>query len=80
MTRCYPATVGTEHEHSVNTADLRPLPIVDNNIQGMHGEVVKEFSFEAMNISKELQRHVIEFVPSAPQTSIAAWRMRSTME
>jgi gamma-glutamyl:cysteine ligase YbdK (ATP-grasp superfamily) len=56
----------------VNTAELRPLPIVDNIIEELHGEVVNEFNFGAINVSKELQKHVIEFVPSFPHTSIAA--------
>ncbi len=56
----------------MNTADLQPLPIVDNVIEEMQGEVVNEFNFGSINVSKELQKHVIEFVPSVPHTSIAS--------
>ncbi len=62
--------MGTEHEYSVNTSDLRPLPIVDRIIEEMHGEMVNEFPFGPINVSKELQKHVIELVPSVPHTSI----------
>lgn len=70
--RCSPLTVGTEHEYSVNTADLRPLPIVDRIIEGIHGSIVNEFRFGEVNLSKELQKNVIELVPATPHTSLAA--------
>lgn len=69
--RCYPTTVGTEHEYSVNDEDLVPLPIVDRIIEGINGEVVNEFRFGNINLSKELQKNVIELVPAVPHTSIA---------
>jgi gamma-glutamyl:cysteine ligase YbdK (ATP-grasp superfamily) len=63
-------TIGTEHEYSVNDDTLKPLPIVDRIIEELHGEIENEFKFGNVNLSKELQKHVIEFVPSVPQTSI----------
>lgn len=56
----------------MNNADLRPLPIVDTIIEGIHGKIVNEFNLGPINVSKELQKHVVEFVPSAPYTSISA--------
>jgi len=69
--RCSPLTVGTEHEYSINSADLRPLPVSDRIIKHIHGSVVNEFRFGDIELSKELQKHVIELVPAVPQTSIA---------
>lgn len=37
----------------------------------MHGEIVNEFNFGDVNISKELQKNVIEFVPAVPHASLA---------
>jgi gamma-glutamyl:cysteine ligase YbdK (ATP-grasp superfamily) len=63
--------VGTEHEFSVNDAHLGPLPIVDHIIEGIHGSVENDIPFGEVNLSKELQKNVIEFVPAVPQTSVA---------
>ncbi len=63
--------MGTEHELSVNDALLGPLPIVDRIIEGIHGRVENEIPFGGVNLSKELQKNVIEIVPSVPQTSVA---------
>lgn len=64
--------MGTEHEYSLNDANLVPLPIADRVIESIHGSVVNEFSFGGVNVSKELQKHVIELVPSMPHTSLAS--------
>jgi len=64
--------VGTEHEYSLNDADLVPLPIADRVIESIHGTVVNEFNFGDINVSKELQKHVIELVPATPHTSLAS--------
>lgn len=63
--------MGTEHELSVNDARLGPLPIVDRIIEGIHGSVENEIPFGGVNLSKELQKNVIEIVPAVPHTSVA---------
>ena len=64
--------MGTEHEYSLNDANLVPLPIADRVIEGIHGSVVNEFRYGGVNVSKELQKHVIELVPATPHTSLAS--------
>jgi gamma-glutamyl:cysteine ligase YbdK (ATP-grasp superfamily) len=63
-------TIGTEHEYSINDRDFRPLPINDQIIQELNGEIVNEFQFGDVNLSKELQKNVIEIVPTVPGTSV----------
>ncbi|HEY3421295.1 MAG TPA: glutamate-cysteine ligase family protein [Methanomassiliicoccales archaeon] len=63
-------TIGTEHEYSINDRDFRPLPINDVLIEELNGEVVNEFQFGEVNLSKELQKNVIEIVPTLPGTSV----------
>ena len=63
-------TIGTEHEYSINDRDFQPLPINDRIIQEINGEVVNEFEFGDVNLSKELQKNVIEIVPTVPGTSV----------
>ncbi len=63
-------TIGTEHEYSINDREFRPLPINDKIIQDLNGEVVNEFQFGDVNLSKELQKNVIEIVPNLPGTSV----------
>jgi gamma-glutamyl:cysteine ligase YbdK (ATP-grasp superfamily) len=63
-------TIGTEHEYSINDLDFRPLPINDKLIEELNGEVVNEFQFGDVNLSKELQKNVIEIVPTVPGTSV----------
>jgi gamma-glutamyl:cysteine ligase YbdK (ATP-grasp superfamily) len=63
-------TIGTEHEYSINDQDFRPLPINDKIIEKLNGEVVNEFQFGDVNLSKELQKNVIELVPTVPGTSV----------
>jgi hypothetical protein len=57
-------TIGTEHEYSINDRDFQPLPINDRIIEELNGEVVNEFQFGDVNLSKELQKNVIEIVPT----------------
>lgn len=64
--------MGTEHEYSLNDADLVPLPITDRVIESIHGSLVNEFHYGSVNVCKELQKHVIELVPSTPHTSLAS--------
>ena len=63
-------TIGTEHEYSINDRDFQPLPINDRIIEEINGEVVNEFQFGDVNLSKELQKNVIEIVPAVPGTSV----------
>jgi gamma-glutamyl:cysteine ligase YbdK (ATP-grasp superfamily) len=63
-------TIGTEHEYSINDRDFRPLPINDQIIQDINGEIVNEFQFGDVNLSKELQKNVIEIVPTLPGTTV----------
>ncbi len=64
-------TIGTEHEYSLNDRDFRPLPINDKIIQRINGSIVNEFPYGPVNLSKELQKHVIEIVPAVPAKDVA---------
>ena len=44
--------------------------MVDRIIEELNGEVVNEFQFGEINLSKELQKNVIELVPHVPHLSI----------
>ncbi|MDD1770159.1 MAG: glutamate-cysteine ligase family protein [Methanomassiliicoccales archaeon] len=59
-------TIGTEHEYSINDADFTPLPIADQIIQEVAGRLENEVPFGPVHLSKELQKHVIEFTPAVP--------------
>ncbi len=59
-------TIGTEHEYSVNDAGFRPLPITDKIIEEIAGKLENEVAFGPVHLSKELQKHVIEFTPAEP--------------
>ncbi len=63
-------TIGTEHEYSINDPEFRPLPINDRIIEDLNGEVVNEFQFGDVNLSKELQKNVIEIVPNVPGRTV----------
>ena len=58
--------IGTEHEYSINDQDFNPLPISDKILERISGSVENEVSFGGIKVSKELQKHVIELVPSRP--------------
>ena len=62
--------MGTEHELSVNDPDLRPLPIVDRILESINGKLENDVPFGGVNLSKELQKNVIEIVPAVPHTSV----------
>ena len=62
------APIGTEHEYSINDKNFRPLPISDRIIEQISGTVSDEVSFGGINLSKELQKHVIELIPAIPGT------------
>jgi gamma-glutamyl:cysteine ligase YbdK (ATP-grasp superfamily) len=58
--------VGTEHEYSINDWDFNPLPISDRIIERINGRVEHEVAFGGIKVSKELQKHAIELIPSRP--------------
>lgn len=58
--------IGTEHEYSINDKDWRPLPISDEIIRRLSGEITDEIKFGDIAVSKELQKHAIELIPSRP--------------
>ncbi|MGA9098712.1 MAG: glutamate-cysteine ligase family protein [Methanotrichaceae archaeon] len=58
--------VGTEHEYSINDKDFSPLPISDEIIRKISGIVTDEVQFSDIMVSKELQKHVVELIPSRP--------------
>jgi hypothetical protein len=58
--------VGTEHEYSINDQDFKPLPISDKIIERISGNVEHQVSFGGIKVSKELQKHAIELIPSRP--------------
>jgi gamma-glutamyl:cysteine ligase YbdK (ATP-grasp superfamily) len=58
--------VGTEHEYSINDRDFNPLPISDKIIERISGNVEHEVTFGGIKVSKELQKHAIELIPSRP--------------
>jgi hypothetical protein len=61
---------GTEHEYSINTPGFTPLPESDRILEVLAGRTVPEVSFGGVNLSKELQKTVIEFVPRSPSMSL----------
>jgi len=58
--------VGTEHEYSINDRDFHPLPISDKIIERICGKVEHEVAFGGIKLSKELQKHALELIPSRP--------------
>lgn len=62
--------IGTEHEYSINDEKFNPLAINDIIIKEISGKVQNEFSIEKITISKELQKHVLEFKPTHPSESL----------
>jgi glutamate---cysteine ligase / carboxylate-amine ligase len=62
--------IGTEHEYSINDANFNPLPISDTVIQSICGRVDSEILFGDVKMGKELQKHVLEFVPRLPADNL----------
>jgi hypothetical protein len=58
--------IGTEHEYSINDGDWNPLPISDRIIERISGAVEHEVPFGGIKVSKELQKHALELIPSRP--------------
>ncbi|MDD1751746.1 MAG: glutamate-cysteine ligase family protein [Methanotrichaceae archaeon] len=58
--------IGTEHEYSINDQEFNPLPISDRIIIRISGALHHQVRFGEIEISKELQKHVIELIPARP--------------
>ena len=65
-------TVGTEHEYSINDAHFTALPVSDQIIRAICGRFESEIRFGEVNLGKELQKTVLEFVPRTPAFGPAA--------
>jgi gamma-glutamyl:cysteine ligase YbdK (ATP-grasp superfamily) len=65
-------TVGTEHEYSINDAHFTALPVSDQILRAICGRFESEIRFGEVNLGKELQKTVIEFVPRTPASGPAA--------
>ncbi|MDD1676562.1 MAG: glutamate-cysteine ligase family protein [Methanomicrobiales archaeon] len=64
-------TIGTEHEYSINDpVTFRPLPVSDLLISEIAGHVTTEVPFGSVSVGKELQKHVLEIVPSTPGRNV----------
>jgi len=58
--------IGPEHEFSVNTHGLAHLSIVDKIIKDKRGRLANSVNLGKFAISKELQKHVLEFKATRP--------------
>jgi hypothetical protein len=58
--------IGTEHEYSINDSGFKPLTISDRIIERVGGTLSDEVKFGGIKVSKELQKHAIELIPSRP--------------
>ena len=61
-------TIGTEHEYSVIDSSFRPLPVSDRILKSICGRYESEILFGDVKLGKELQKHVLEFIPRSPAT------------
>lgn len=58
--------LGPEHEFSVISEELKPLPIVDKIIKRLSGRFNNSVSFSDFALGKELQKHVLELKAVTP--------------
>jgi hypothetical protein len=65
-------TIGTEHEYSINDSRFNPLPLSDQVIKTVCGSFRSEILFGDVKLGKELQKHVLEFVPRSPSDDLNA--------
>ncbi|HNX16991.1 MAG TPA: glutamate-cysteine ligase family protein [Methanoregula sp.] len=65
-------TIGTEHEFSINDAHFTALPVSDQIIKSICGSFESEILFGETKLGKELQKHVLEFLPRLPAAGPAA--------
>lgn len=62
---------GTEHEYSINSRDLDPLPCSDRILAEAGGSPDREVLVAGATIGKELQKSVLEFVPLHPSHRVS---------
>lgn len=65
-------SIGTEHEYSVNDAKFNALPISDQILKSICGSFESEILFGDVKLGKELQKHVLEFIPRTHADTIPA--------
>ncbi|MDD1706711.1 MAG: glutamate-cysteine ligase family protein, partial [Methanoregulaceae archaeon] len=62
--------IGTEHEYSINSPAMYPRAESDHILGELSGAGSSDARFGSVTLTKELQKTVIEFVPSHPAASI----------
>jgi hypothetical protein len=62
--------IGTEHEYSINSPDLSPRPESDRILAELAGTGSSQAPFGSVQLSKELQKTVIEVVPDHPAPTV----------
>ena len=65
-------SIGTEHEYSVTDLQYNALPISDQILKSICGRYESEILFGDVKLGKELQKHVLEFIPRFPVDTIPA--------
>ncbi len=65
-------TIGTEHEFSINDAKFNPLPVSDKILKTICGRIESEILFGDVKLGKELQKHVLEFIPRRPANELTS--------
>jgi len=64
-------TIGTEHEYSINDPNFSPVPVSDLVLKSICGSFESEILFGDVKLGKELQKHVLEFVPRFPADDLS---------
>jgi len=59
--------IGTEHEYSLNTPGMAPVPESDLVLAELAGEGASEAALGTATLTKELQKTVIELLPAGRQ-------------
>jgi gamma-glutamyl:cysteine ligase YbdK (ATP-grasp superfamily) len=63
--------IGTEHEYSLNTPGMAPVPESDRVLAELAGEGASEAPLGKVTLTKELQKTVVEMVPARPAETVA---------
>jgi hypothetical protein len=63
--------IGTEHEYSLNGPGFVPLPGSDRVLREISGGYLEETAFAGVQLCKELQKTVLEFIPPEPSERLA---------
>ena len=58
--------LGPEHEYSLVSKDLKPLPISDKIIKGYCGKIINFIEMPSFTFGKEMQLHVMEIKANQP--------------